>query len=122
MADTVQDRLNIASPTDLADRNRQVLMGDVLAGLIPVERTLSGLSSSATHIHDAAGTILQVALAAAQKVIVTSADTPGAGEVGVTYSSDGVATLLFGDGANTGYTVIATSLPAGLGATLALIA
>lgn len=116
---TLQERLNIASPSDFADRNRQVSMGDVLAGLVPVERTLSGLASSATHVHDVAGTILAVSLAAAQKVIVTSLDTPGAGEVGVTYDANGVATLLFGDGANTGYTVIAMSLPAGLGAALA---
>ncbi len=116
---TVQERLNIGSPSDIADRLRQLPVGDVFASLIPTERTLSGLASSATHIHDVAGVILQVAIAAAQKVIVTSADTPGAGEVGIAYDADGVATLLFGDGANTGYTVIAMSLPAGLGAALA---
>ncbi len=116
---TVQERLNTASPNDIADRLRQVSIGDVVAGLIPVERTLSGLTSSATHVHDVPGAIMAVSLAAAQKVIVTSLDTPGAGEVGVSYNADGLATLLFGDGANTGYTVVAQSLPTGLGATLA---
>lgn len=119
MADSVQDRLNKASPNDLPDRFRQVSVGDILAGLIPAERTLTSLTSSATHVHDVPGVILAVALGAAQVVIVTSADTPGAGEVGVTYDTNGVATLLFGDGANTAYTVVAMSLPTGLGTVLA---
>lgn len=116
---TVQERLNIGSPSDIADRMRQLPVGDVFASLIPAERTLTGLASSATQVHDVAGAILQVAVGADQKVIVTSADTPAAGEVGVSYDSDGVATLLFGDGVQTGYTVIAMGLPAGLGTILA---
>ena len=117
---TVQDRLDTASPNDLPDRFRQVSMGVLIAGLIPAERTLTSLASSATHVHDVPGVIHQVALGAAQKVIVTSADTAGAGEVKVTYDTNGLATLVFGDGANTAYTVVAQSLPTGLGATLAL--
>lgn len=119
---TVQQALDTANPNDIAVRLRQVTTGALIAGMIPSERTLSGLASSATHVHDIPGVIHQVALAAAQKNIVTSADTPGVGEVGVTYDTNGVATLLFGDGANTAYTVIATQLPVGLGATLALTA
>jgi len=119
---TVQDRLNTASPGDLPDRFRQLTLGDLIAGLIPSERTLSGLTSSATHIHDIPGLIVGVALGAVPKAIVLSADTAGAGEVKVTYDSDGLATLVFGDGANTAYTVVATQLPAGLGATLATVA
>lgn len=120
MADSVQDRLNVASPGDISDRFRQVSMGDILAGLIPAERTRTGLTSGATHVHDVAGMIITVALGTAPVLIVASADTPAAGEVGITYDTNGVATLLFGDGANTAYTVVAMSLPAGLGASLAL--
>lgn len=117
---TVQAALNTANPNDIANRLDQVDIGTIIAGLIPSERTLTGLASSATHIHDIPGLIVGVALAAVPKAIVLSADTAGAGEVKVTYDTDGLATLVFGDGANTAYTVVAQQLPTTLGVTLAL--
>lgn len=116
---TVQGSLDNANITDLASRLQELKgFGVLLAGLIPVERTRT-VASSATHIHDIPGIITAVALGAVQKSIVLSADTPAAGEVGVTYDTNGLATLLFGDGVNTEYTVLQTQLPTGLAAIFA---
>jgi len=119
---TVQDRLNTASPSDIADRFRQLPIGDILAGLIPSQATYAGLASSATHVNPVAGNITAVSVSAAAKVIVDSTVTAGAGEVQVTYDAQGVGTLVFGDGANTGYTVTLNALPAGLATILATVA
>lgn len=116
---TIQDQLNTASPADVADRLRQVLIGDILAGLVPVERSRT-VSSSATQVHDVAATIISVAITTAAKVIVPSGVTAGAGEVQVTYAAaTGIPTLVFGDGVTTAYTVVEQTFPSTLVATLA---
>lgn len=120
MAVSNQDALNLANPNSLADLLRLVLVGDLLAGMVPREIVRTGLTSSATHVEPEAGKIDMVLNASnATLALVGASDTAGAGEVQVTYDSEGVATLVFGDGANTAYTVTKTVLPAGLGTTLA---
>ena len=84
-----------------------------------VER--SGLTSSATHIEERPGlvhAVLDAAGAAERAIIHVGAPAPG--QVLVTYSAAGVPTLLFGDGANTGYQVLKLEGPIDLAANLAL--
>lgn len=80
----------------------------------------SGLTSSATHIEERPGLIhavLDAAGAAERSIIHVGA--PGAGQVLVTYDAAGVPTLLFGDGANTGYRVLKSEGPLRLADALA---
>ena len=99
--------------------------GSLLLGLAPGEFVLrSGLTSSATHIDgitDAvtgvftpeAGRIHAVLdLAGTSELTIIRVGVAGAGEVLVVYDANGVPTLTFGDGANTGYQVDKARLPA----------
>ena len=115
----VQEALDLANPTDLPDQLRKVSPGALVAGMIPrlIDRT--GLTSGATHVEPEPGAVLAVDLAGTTLAIVSPNDTAGAGEVEITYDSDGVATLVFGDGAQTAYSVVKTVLPAGLSTVLA---
>lgn len=115
---TVQERLNTASPNDIADRFRQVSFGDIVQGLIPKINARTGLASSATQVHDTAGLIRTVNVGSALRAIVNPDVTPGAATVQITYDSNGVATLVF-NAVLTAYTVTETARPAGLGTTLA---
>lgn len=116
---TVQEVLNSANPNVICEGLRAISFGSIIAGLVPrlVQRT--GLASSATQVHNAPGIILQVQDAAGTTALSIVNSTAGAGEVQVTYDSNGIATLVFGDGANTGYDCICTVLPAGLATALA---
>jgi hypothetical protein len=94
--------------------------GSMLAQIfVPAWKVRTGLSSSATHIETLPGTILQVADAAGTSALLIVPGTAGAGEVRVTYDSAGIPTLVFGDGANTGYQVLKFEAPAGIAAKLA---
>jgi hypothetical protein len=131
MSLTVQQILNDAgSATDdavalsaLRDTNGSGF-GDMLASAFsPALLVRSGLTSSDTHIEDKPG-LIHVVLDAAGTTELTMLHAvgavAGAGEVAVTYTA-GVATLVFGDGANTGYQVLKTEGPIGLAANLAKI-
>ena len=85
---------------------------------VPAWKVRTGLSSSATHVEELPGLIVQVADAAGTSAKAIVPDTAGAGEVTVTYDSAGIPTLVFGDGANTGYQVIKIEAPAGIAAKL----
>lgn len=111
---TNQDALNLSNANNLPDLMRQLPWGDMLAGMVPRRIARTGLSSSATHIEPDAGMISIVSIADNAALIMIEAGTAGAGEVKVTYSSAGVATLVFGDGAQTAYRVVKTVLPDGL--------
>lgn len=116
---TVQERLNTASPNDVADRLRQVNIGDIVQGLIPKLNSRTSLASSATQVHDKAAVILQVSTGAgAERVIINPDVTVGALTVVVTYDTEGVATLVF-NSAVTAYDVTELALSAGLGTALA---
>jgi hypothetical protein len=86
---------------------------------VPAWKVRTGLSSSATHIETLPGTILQVADAAGTSALLIVPGTAGAGEVKVSYDSAGIPTLVFGDGANTGYQVLKFEGPDGIAAKLA---
>lgn len=97
-------------------------LGDIIAGLCtPGFVIRSGLTSSATHVEEKPGLVMAVLDAAgAVQLSVLYVGVPGAGEVLVTYAA-GVPTLLFGDGANTGYRILKVEAPADLAASLAAI-
>ena len=117
---TVQSTLNAGEPNSFPDAIRRLNFGDLLAGLVPRRLVRTGLTSSATHVEPEAGLISIVAIADDAALTKIEAGTAGAGEVLVAYDSEGVATLTFGDGANTGYRVVKTVLPTALVANLAL--
>lgn len=128
MSITVQDQLDEASASGITDVALAMLrdadgngFGYILAGLIPRTYSRTGLDSSATHIEPEAGAILAITDSAGTTGLVMTTGTAGAGEVKVTYDSEGVATLVFGDGANTAYNVIKQVLPAGLATALATV-
>ena len=106
---TVRERLNIGSPSDIADGLRFVSIGDVLAGLTPVEATEPVTSGTVFEV-PTPGTILSVSTAGTALVMVDSTVTPAAGEVSVSYTSNGVATLTF-QAAVTEYTYTQMALP-----------
>lgn len=119
MSRTLKDSLNAANPNSLPDRLRQISLGDLLAGLIPRWVARTSLTSSATHIHTQPGAIMAVADDAGTTNLLIVQGTPGAGEVQISYDSNGLATLVFA-AAVTGYKVKQQVLPSGLGALLAL--
>lgn len=99
---TVQQILDDGNPNTIGDMLKLVKLGSFLAGnATPAAFVLTGLSSSATHIHPTPGKIVGVDLAGTNLLLVY-AGSAAAGEVKVTYTA-GVATLVFGDGANTAY-------------------
>lgn len=97
--------------------------GEMLLSLfVPTFKVRTGLASSATHVEERPGLILGVldAAGAAQRAIIL-VGAAGAGQVLVTYDAAGVPTLVFGDGANTGYRVLKIEAPAGIAAKLAAL-
>ena len=103
--------------------NDGVGLGSVLADLItPAFRTRSGLTSSATHVEEKPGLVLAVMPAAGNATLLLMHDSgaAGAGEVKVTYA-DGIPTLVFGDGVNTGYIVLKIEGPTAAAASLAAV-
>lgn len=115
---TVQQLLNRANITDFAAYAKGINLGDIIAGLKGNVRALTGLTSSATHVHDVAGKISTVELVEGTPLAIVTG-TAGVGQVAITYDVQGVATLVFGDGAQTSYIVTEQTLPAGLGTELA---
>ena len=116
---TVQEQLNLGSPTTLPDMMRKVRIGDVLAGLVPTAQQRTGLTSNATQVEPEAGAISAVESPTGTALtIVGPGVTPGAGKVAIAYDADGVATLTFA-AAVTAYDVVKQTLPADLGAILA---
>jgi len=114
---TNQDAINLANPNSIADLLRQIPAGDLIAGMIPrvISRTVA---SNAVQVEPEAGAILSVADAAGTSALAIVTGTPGAGEVQIAYSAEGVATLTFASPV-TGYQVVKTVLPAGLATYLA---
>jgi hypothetical protein len=92
-------------------------LGSVLKGMSPGLALRTGLASSATHVEDLPGRVHAVVdEAGAVNLTIVYAGAAGAGEVLVTYSTVepvGVPTLVFGDGANTGYQIDKDVLPTG---------
>lgn len=98
-------------------------VGHMIADLItPAFRTRTGLTSSDTHVEDKPGLVLAVMNEAGSATLALVYDSggAGAGEVQVTYSA-GVPTLVFGDGANTGYQILKVEGPSDAAASLATI-
>jgi hypothetical protein len=131
MSLTTQQLIDRANETTQQTGFRQLLdeddhgLGYLLANLVPGFKVRSGLTSSATHVEDNPGTILAVLDAAGTTqltMLLASGAVAGAGEVAVTYDAAGVPTLVFGDGANTGYQVLKLELPKDFAAALASIA
>lgn len=122
---SLQDNLDRANPNTLpADLQRiRDVNGDgfgaLLAGLIPRRIVRAGLASNATQIEPEAGLVSTVAIADDAALTIIEAGTAGAGEALVIYDANGVATITFGDGAQTGYRVIKQVLPAGMSVALA---
>lgn len=124
---TIRDALNRANANDVPARLRQlwdetnsVGFGDMLAALRPRNRTLSGLTSGTTHVHDQASIIFNVETPVGTNLLMISGGTPGAGEVSVDYdAATGVPTLEF-NGAVTTYTVAESGpLPQNIAAQMA---
>ncbi len=116
---TVQEALDLANPNFIAAMFRKVLIGDLLAGLIPAVNSRKGLASNAVQVNDVPGAILAVESPAGTDIpIVGPAATPGVGEVAIAYDTEGIATLTF-QAAVTAYDALQTTLPAALGTTMA---
>lgn len=115
---TPQTALNSGQPTLVPDAMQATSMGDILAGLVP-RRLVRTVASSATQIEPEPGALLIVSIADDAALLMIEAGTAGAGEALVTYDADGVATIVFGDGAQTAYRVVKQVLPAGHAASLA---
>lgn len=116
---TVQEQLNLASPTTIADMLRKVSIGDLIAGLVPRAVSRTGLASNTVQVEPEPGEIKSVESPAGTNLTIVGAGaTPAAGEVAVAYDANGVATLTF-QAAVTAYDVQKTVFPAGLGDTLA---
>lgn len=104
---TVQTALDRANPNELATALQAFQLGTVLRStFLPVLTARTGIASSATQVHTVAGPILAVSDDAGTTALTVVTGTAGAGEVTVTYNATtGVATLVFGSGAVTGYQV-----------------
>lgn len=116
---TVRETLNMGMPVAIPDALRQLSFGDLLAGLIPRRIARTGLASAATHVEPEAGVILTVSVADGAALSIIEAGSAGAGEALVVYDANGVATITFGDGAQTDYRVVKMVLPSGLSTKLA---
>ena len=112
---TVQEQLNLASPTTIADMFRKVVIGDILAGLVPTLQQRTGLAANAVQVEPSAGAITAVESPTGTALtIVGPGVAPGATEVSIAYDVNGVATLTFAAPV-TDYDVVKTGLPADLG-------
>jgi hypothetical protein len=125
MADTIQTLLDKANPNDLPANLKRLRdsddngFGALIAGLIPRRIARTGLTSGATHVEPEPGLVSVVSIADDAALTIIEAGTAGAGEALVTYDADGVATIVFGDGAQTAYRVVKQVLPKGMAAVLA---
>lgn len=115
---TVQELVNRANITDFAAYAKKLNLGDIIAGLVPKPRTLSGLASNATQVHDVAAALLFVQTPVGTNLAQITAGSPGAGEVSVDYDAEGIPTLIFAAAVTT-YTVVEQTLPANLTTELA---
>ncbi len=112
MPTTVQQKLDLANPNDLPsllqrlrDTTNSLGFGALIAALRPRNTARSGLTSSATQVHDKASMIFAVQDAAGTNLAMISGAAPGAGEVRVEYdATTGVPTFTFA-GALTAYIV-----------------
>lgn len=118
MVDTTKEGLDRSNPNYLPSLMQEIKAGTLLAGLIPVVTLRPTIASAAVHVHTVPGTILTVSTGATAVLIVDGLSTPGAGEVAITYDSEGIATLTF-QAANTTYDVTQHVLPALLGTAFA---
>ena len=126
---TVRDSLNNANPADtharcrqLYDRTNDLGFGDILNALGGRVYTRSGLTSSATQVHDQAPAYIeQVYVTAGTPLVMVNGAAAGAGEVRVEYdTTTRIPTFTFGDGAVTGYSVVGGGpLPQGIVAAMA---
>lgn len=115
MAITVKDKLNQSNPNDvpawqrkLFDTTESLGYGDMLAALrIRPARARTGLTSSATQVHDVAPCgLYAVYITAGTPLAMIAGAAPGAGEVRVEFdATTGVPTFTFA-GATDTYTVI----------------
>lgn len=125
-SDTLQWRLTQAEPVDfnsllvrLRDSSNRGF-GDIIGAQYRrnIEIDNSAAAATDTHVHPYPAVIdhVQEDGGGPLGVLCDTGDTPGAGEVLITYDSDGVPTLVFGDGNLTNYHVIesATPLPTGV--------
>lgn len=103
----------------LRDTDGKGLGSMIASAFTPGFATRTGLTSSATHVEERPGMIMAVRTenGATERTII-HAGVAGAGQVLVTYSA-GVPTLVFGDGATTGYQVLKLEGPLNLAASLA---
>lgn len=123
---TVQSVLDTANVNYLPAALSKIGFGELIAGMIPAWYTYAGLTNQATHVlnaeldgtgDDQAAIVLQVAETGNTPLTIVP-DGVGAGEVKVTYSSEGVPTLEFA-AAVTGFKVCMLKLPASLATNLA---
>lgn len=110
---TVQEQLDACQLQTLADMLRKLQFGTLVSGMVPRRIARTGLASGATHVEPEAGAILVCSIADDAALTMIEAGTAGAGEVLVEYDAEGVATLTFGDGAQTAYRVVKMVLPSG---------
>ena len=122
---TPKDQLNRANPTDLPANLSRLLdtnglgFGDMLAAMRPRFRIRTGLSSSATQVHDAAELLVSVEAVAGTPLAIITGGTPGAGEVSVDYDAvTGVPTIEFAGAVTTYRTTGMGALPQALDAAL----
>jgi hypothetical protein len=126
---TVRNSLNDANPNNawdhlrrFYDRTNDLGIADLLAAIVPRNRALSGLTSSATQVHDVACIVYGIQATAGTALTMVFGAAAGAGEVRVEYSATtGVPTFTFGDGALTAYSLMCSGpLPQGILAAVAL--
>lgn len=116
---TFQDQLNVANPNLLISTLQRLRFGDVLRGLVSRNRTRSGLTSSASQVHDVPAAIMACYVTAGTPLAIIDGAAPDAAEVRIQYSSDGIPTFTF-NAATTAYSVqevcvlpLASALPSG---------
>ena len=125
---TVKDSLNRANPNNLpADVSRiakaageSLGFGDMLDAMRPRNRSRTGLTSSATQVHDVASQIMSVESPQGTPLAIISGGSPGAGEVSVDYNATtAVPTFTFAGAVTEYHTTEGGPLPQTLAATLA---
>lgn len=120
--------LNQANPNNLPaqlaalkDTTNSLGLGSLLAALRPRNRSRTGLSSSATQVHDVAALILSVESTQGTPLAIITGGSPGAGEVDIAYNATtGVPTFIFNGAVTTVFTTESGPLPQNLAATMAV--
>lgn len=121
---TIQERLALTLPTDLADCLHKVLIAEIVAGLVPRTVTLSGLTPAAAQVMvdedgvECPGLIASVNTSAPAGLTIIHSGAVGAGEVKIEYDANGLATLTF-EAAVTAFSVTMMRIPAALADNLA---